>query len=195
MARIVGHLPVAELEARYRAARDATEARHFQAIWLLAQGRTVLEVAEVLAFVPRWVTQPAARPDACGPEALGDRRRRGGSAGRPRRRGRGMRAPRRPSSGPPSRGARGGGGAGQGGASRPAGRGLGGGRAPPRPEAGPAPAGLGVGGHAAGRARRPPLPVAARGRLRAAQRRGGLVSLQPPLEAFLRSAARRLRAA
>ena len=51
MARIVGHLPVAELEARYRAARDVTEARHFQAIWLLAQGRTVLEVSEVLAFV------------------------------------------------------------------------------------------------------------------------------------------------
>ena len=78
MARIVGHLSVEELEARYRAARDATEARHFQAIWLLAQGRTVLEVAEVLAFVPRWVTQLAARPDASGPEALGDRRRRNG---------------------------------------------------------------------------------------------------------------------
>ena len=29
MARIVEHLPVEELEARYRAARDATEARHF----------------------------------------------------------------------------------------------------------------------------------------------------------------------
>ena len=55
MARIVDHLPVEELEARYRAARDATEARHFQAIRLLAQGRTFLEVAEVLAFVPRWV--------------------------------------------------------------------------------------------------------------------------------------------
>ena len=78
MARIVGHLPVAELEARYRAARDATEARHFQAVWLLAQGRTVPEGAEVLAFVPRWVTQPAARPNASGPEALGDRRRRNG---------------------------------------------------------------------------------------------------------------------
>src|SRR5918998_2796555 len=39
MARIVEHLPVAELEARYRAARDATEARHYQAIRLLAQGR------------------------------------------------------------------------------------------------------------------------------------------------------------
>src|SRR3712207_7796533 len=80
MARIVGHLSVAELEARYRAARDATEARHYQAIWLLAQGRTVLEVSEVLAFVPRWVTQLAARPNALGPEALGDRRRCNGRA-------------------------------------------------------------------------------------------------------------------
>ena len=80
MARIVGHLPVEELEARYRAARDVTEARHFQAIWLLAQGRTVLEVSEVLAFVPRWVTQLAARYNASGPEALGDRRRRNGRA-------------------------------------------------------------------------------------------------------------------
>src|SRR3712207_7515862 len=80
MARIVGHLSVEELEARYRAARDVTEARHFQAIWLLAQGRTVLEVSEVLAFVPRWVTQLAARYNASGPEALGDRRRRNGKA-------------------------------------------------------------------------------------------------------------------
>ena len=80
MARIVGHLPVGELEARYRAAQDVTEARHFQAIWLLAQGRTVLEVSEVLAFVPRWVTQLAARYNASGPAALGDRRRRNGKA-------------------------------------------------------------------------------------------------------------------
>ena len=63
MARIVDHLPVEGLEARYRASHDATEARHLQAIWLLAQGRTVLEVAEVLAFVPRWVEQLARRPN------------------------------------------------------------------------------------------------------------------------------------
>src|SRR5919202_659479 len=80
MARIVDHLSVAELEARYRLARDATEARHTQAIWLLAQGRTFLEVAEVLAFAPRWVEELAARYNACGPEALGDQRRRTGRA-------------------------------------------------------------------------------------------------------------------
>jgi hypothetical protein len=80
MARIVEHLSVEELEARYRAARDATEARHAQAIWLLAQGRTVLEVAEVLAFAPRWVTRLAARYNAFGPDALGDRRRHNGKA-------------------------------------------------------------------------------------------------------------------
>src|SRR3712207_4439716 len=78
MARIVEHLPVEELEARSRAARDVTEARHFQAIWLLAQGRTFLEVAEVLAFVPRWVEELAARYNALGADALGDRRRRNG---------------------------------------------------------------------------------------------------------------------
>ena len=80
MARIVEHLPVEELEARCRAARDVTEARHSQAIWLLAQGRTFLEVAEVLAFVPRWVEELAARCNALGPDALGDRRRNGRTA-------------------------------------------------------------------------------------------------------------------
>jgi len=78
MARIVGHLPVGELEARYRAARDATTARRYQAIWLLAQGRTSVEVSEVPAFVPRWLEQLAARYNAFGPEALGDRRRHNG---------------------------------------------------------------------------------------------------------------------
>ena len=80
MAHIVGRLPLRRPEARHSAARDATEARHLQAIRLPAQGRTFLEVAEVLAFVPRWVEQLAARYNAFGPEALGDRRRRNGRA-------------------------------------------------------------------------------------------------------------------
>jgi hypothetical protein len=71
MTRIVEHLSVADLERRYRAARDVTEARHTQAVWLLAQGRTVLDVAGVLAFAPRWVEQLAARYNAHGPAVLG----------------------------------------------------------------------------------------------------------------------------
>src|SRR5918997_1300337 len=58
MARIVDHLPVEELEARYRASHDATQARHLQAIWLLAQGRTVLEAAEVLASLTERLKRP-----------------------------------------------------------------------------------------------------------------------------------------
>ena len=80
MARIVGHLNVAELEARYRAAEGVAQARHTQAIWLLARGRTVAEVAGVLAFTPRWAEMLAARYNAQGPEALGDGRRGNGRA-------------------------------------------------------------------------------------------------------------------
>jgi hypothetical protein len=69
-----------ELEVLYRAAREVTEARHFQAIWLLAQGRTFLEAGEVLAFVLRWVEELAARYNAAGPAPLGDQRRRNGRA-------------------------------------------------------------------------------------------------------------------
>jgi hypothetical protein len=80
MVCIVEHLSIEDLERRYRAAEDATEVRHTQTIWLLAQGRSVLDVAGVLAFAPRWVEQLAARYNAHGPEALGDQRRRNGRA-------------------------------------------------------------------------------------------------------------------
>jgi transposase len=80
MARVAAHLSVAELEARFRAARDATEARHVQAIWLLAQGRTIAEVSSVLAFVPRWVEELLQRYNARGSAALGDLRRHNGRA-------------------------------------------------------------------------------------------------------------------
>jgi len=75
MAQIIGNLPVRELEARYWAARDATEAWHFQAIRRLGQGRTTLEVDNVLAYAPRLVDEVAARYNAYGPDASGDRRR------------------------------------------------------------------------------------------------------------------------
>src|SRR5271166_3507643 len=73
-------LSVDELEQRYVACRDATAARHFQAIWLLARGHTVSQVSESTAFGARWIEQLLARYHAEGPEALGDLRRRNGAA-------------------------------------------------------------------------------------------------------------------
>ena len=80
MAHIVEHLSLRQLETRYRASQDATEARHLQAIWLLAQGHTTAEVSAVTSFVPRWIEQLLARYNAEGLAALGDLRRHNGRA-------------------------------------------------------------------------------------------------------------------
>jgi transposase len=80
MAQVVGHLSVEELQAEYRDSDDATLARHYQVIWLLAQGRTCAEVARFTSFALRWVEQLLARCNAFGPGSLGDRRRGNGAA-------------------------------------------------------------------------------------------------------------------
>ena len=82
MARVAAHLSVEDLEAEFRSARDPTAVRHFQVIWLLARGHTIAEVAAVTSFGRRWIEQLRARYNAKGPEALGDLRRRNGSAPR-----------------------------------------------------------------------------------------------------------------
>jgi len=82
MAHIVDHLSVEELGARYRASEDACLARHYQAIWLLAQGRRLAEVAATTGFVQRWLEQLAQRYNRFGPDALGDRRQRNGTTAR-----------------------------------------------------------------------------------------------------------------
>jgi len=80
MAQVVGHLTVDELQARYRDSEDATLARHYQVIWLLAQGRGCAEVAELTSFARRWVEQILARYNTSGPDSLGDLRRRNGAS-------------------------------------------------------------------------------------------------------------------
>src|SRR3954467_8778039 len=80
MARVADHLSVEDLEARLRSAQDPTATRHVQVIWLFARGHTIADVAAVTSFVPRWIEQLLARYNAHGPEALGDVRRRNGSA-------------------------------------------------------------------------------------------------------------------
>ena len=69
MAHVAGHLSVAELQAGYRASGDATLARHYQVIWLLAQGRSVAETAVLTSFARRWVERLLERYNAFGPSA------------------------------------------------------------------------------------------------------------------------------
>jgi hypothetical protein len=47
---ITPHLPVEELERRYRQAKDPIERSHYQIIWLLAQGKPSEEVAAVTGY-------------------------------------------------------------------------------------------------------------------------------------------------
>ena len=76
MARVVDHLSVSDLEQHFRGCPDPVEARHFQAIWLLAQGHTVRSTSKVTAFGPRWIEQLLERYNASGPDALVNGRRR-----------------------------------------------------------------------------------------------------------------------
>ena len=79
MAHVAEHLSVEKLRAGYRGSGDATLARHFQVIWLLAQGRSCAETAALTGFARRWVEQLLARYNAFGAASLGDRRRGNGA--------------------------------------------------------------------------------------------------------------------
>lgn len=82
MVQVADHLGAAELQAGWRGSNDATLARHYQVIWLLAEGRSVAEVARLTGFVRRWVEELVVRYNRFGPSSLGDRRR--GNGAKPR---------------------------------------------------------------------------------------------------------------
>ena len=82
MAVVAEHLSVEDLEDRYRACKDMTSSRHYQAILLLARGHSTGEAAEVTAFGMRWIEQLLERYNAVGPTALGDLRRDNGARAR-----------------------------------------------------------------------------------------------------------------
>jgi transposase len=79
MVQVAGHLGMAELQAGYRGSTDARRARHYQVIWLLAQGHTVRETARLTGFVARWIEELLVRYNRFGPASLGDRRRENGA--------------------------------------------------------------------------------------------------------------------
>lgn len=72
--RIPPHLPVDELERRYRTAPDPIARGHWQTVWLLARGQPTAVVADVTSYSINWVREIARRYREDGPDGLGDRR-------------------------------------------------------------------------------------------------------------------------
>ena len=68
------HLPLDELERRYRGARDPVLRSHLQIVWLLARGEPTAAVAAGTGYHPHWIREVARRYREGGPAALGDRR-------------------------------------------------------------------------------------------------------------------------
>ena len=71
---VVAHLTPDELEQRYRKADDPVERSHLQIVWLLARGKRVREVAEVMGYCANWIRIVARRYNQHGPAVLADQR-------------------------------------------------------------------------------------------------------------------------
>src|SRR5260221_13737184 len=70
------HLPIEDLEQRYRAAREGVTRSQWQIIWLLAGGATSQEVAEVTGYSLPWIRALAQRYNTRGADGMGDGRHR-----------------------------------------------------------------------------------------------------------------------
>jgi transposase len=69
------HLSTAELERRYRQAKDGTLRAWWQIIWLLARGQTAKDIAVSTGYSRYWIGQLAKRYNEHGPQGMSDRRR------------------------------------------------------------------------------------------------------------------------
>jgi transposase len=79
-ATVAPHLPVDELEDRYRRCRTVVERDHWHSVWLVARGQRIPEVARSLGANANWVREIVRRYNRDGPDGLVDHRsfRRGG---------------------------------------------------------------------------------------------------------------------
>src|SRR2546428_14125536 len=71
---VKAHLSIEAIETRYRKAKDPVERSHWQIVWLLAQGKTTKEIAEVTGYCLTGIRALAHRYNDAGPRGLGDRR-------------------------------------------------------------------------------------------------------------------------
>ncbi len=71
---VAAHLPVADLAARYRTTHDPVERGHWHLLWLVADGRRVPEVADLVGYTANWVRTIIRRYNTDGPAGIADGR-------------------------------------------------------------------------------------------------------------------------
>lgn len=71
---VADHMSLDDLERRYRMARDPVERTHWQAIWLVAGGRTCAETAAIVGYSLTWLRTMIRRYNAAGADGILDRR-------------------------------------------------------------------------------------------------------------------------
>ena len=69
------HISTKELYNIYRNSPSAIERTHYQIIWLLSTGKSVIEVAKVTGYSKPWIYEIMARYNDKGIEGLGDLRK------------------------------------------------------------------------------------------------------------------------
>lgn len=69
------HLTTGDLEIRYQQSQNSIERSHYQIIWLLAMGKTTLEVSTATGYGVSWIYELVRSYNRYGPEILGDLRR------------------------------------------------------------------------------------------------------------------------
>jgi transposase len=72
--KLEAHLPSAELQQRYRTARDAALARRWQALWLFSQNQPIGTVATIVGLHRNSVRALIKRYNLHGPDAVADAR-------------------------------------------------------------------------------------------------------------------------
>jgi transposase len=69
---VKNHLTNEELKTRYRSCRDSKEARRWHVLWLVSQGYSAQEVAEIVGLESTWVRRIIHRYNKDGPGSIID---------------------------------------------------------------------------------------------------------------------------
>ena len=71
---LTAHLAVGDIEQRYRGADNPVTRSQWHILWLLAQAKTVHEVAAATSYSEQWIRALARRYNAQGADSIGDKR-------------------------------------------------------------------------------------------------------------------------